>query len=543
MDIKAIYKRSISNYINLWVVIRIIVAAILLMLANSLNVTLFIATLLRIVATLIVAYDVIVSAVYDVIAKNFFSYKCILTFVGIVAFCIGLQKETAWLFILYQLGFLLLNYVTKRTKATITDYVPEENTKDIAMLRSIINRPDAGKSSLQRNVEPYLDIFVKAILIIAVLYAVLMPLLSRVSYSVSIHRALMLMLTALPFSIISSLPICSITGIARTAAYGVFIKNTDVLYKASDVKKVIFDKSDVFCDGVPKLVSITSPVFDDKTFIRLSAYIAYYSDQHIAAPIVSAYKGSVNPDIIEGFTDIPGCGMEIIIRGIRIYLGTPELLEARGVQVPENDSVSDYVLYMVIDDRCAGRLDFTENLSPYAEAVVNDLRNLGNVSSILVTEDSKGFSERFAQQIGVDRVYYECDSAKKMEVIEQILDELNSGEKLMYVSAENIDFHTAADIDAKVGYASENSDMLMSNIGVFGLPVAFSASKRTKEISIENIVFSVLVKILLIILAFTGGTTMWFVVFIELIVAAATVLNAARIPDESLISKLKRKFN
>lgn len=541
MDLKAVYKRNIGNYINFVVVIRTIIAAVVLALANSLADD-FVAVIVMITALLIAGYDLIISSYFEIKAKRFFSYKCILSFAAIFAFCMGFYRESVLLVILYQVGYVLLNYVAKRTRATITDYVPEENTRDIAMLRSIINRPDAGKSSLQRSIEPYLDIFVKAILAVAVLYAAIMPLFTDLSYSMSIRRGLMLMLTALPFSVISSLPICSITGISCSAAYGVFIKNTDVLYRAHDVNTVVFDKSDVFCDGVPKLVSITSPVFDNSTFVRLSAYVAYYSDQRIAAPIVSAYKGCVNPEIIEDFADIPGCGMEVSIRGIKIYIGTAELLEARGVELPDGETGKDFALYMVISDRCAGRLDFSENLSPYAKTVVEDFRNLGNINSVLLTEDSRGASERLADQLGIQRVFSECDSMKKMNAVEEVLDELNAGEKLMYVSAENLDFHTAADIDAKVGYASEEADMLMSNVGVFGLPVAFMLSKRTKDISVENVILAVLVKVILIILAFTGGATMWFIVFIEMVTAALTVLNASRIPDESLILKFRKLF-
>lgn len=542
MDIKAVYKRNIGNYINLYVAIRIVVATALLLLANSLHVENFIAVIIMTAALLVASYDVIISAVFEVKAKNLFSYKCIISLVLLVGFCMGCFKEAVTLAILYQLGFAMLNYVVRRSRASATDYVPEENTQDIAMLRSIINRSEVGTSSLLRTVEPYLDIFTKAMLAIGLLYAVFMPLFANMNYHMSIRRGLMLMLTALPFSVISSLPICSITGIASAAAYGVFIKNTDVLYKASDVKTIIFDKSDVFCDGVPTLVSITSPVYDDKTFIRLSAYVAYYSDQRIAAPIVSAYKGCVNPEIIEDFTDIPGCGMEVKINGINIYLGTRELLEARGVELPDGEKKDNFVLYMVVSDRCAGRLDFTENLSPYAETVVDDFRSIANIDSVLITEDSRASSEKLAKDLGIQRVYSECDSMKKMNAIEEVLDELNAGQKLMYVSAENIDFHTAADIDAKVGYASENADMLMSNAGVFGLPVAFTTSKRTKAISIENVIFSVIVKIILIVLAFTGSATMWFIAFIELVAASAAVLNAARIPDESLIAKIKNKL-
>ena len=112
----------------------------------------------------------------------------------------------------------------------------------------------------------------------------------------------------------------------------------------------------------------------------------------------------------------------------------------------------------------------------------------------------------------------------------------------MYVSAENLDYHTAADIDAKVGYAADNADMLMSNIGIFGLPVAYMASKRVKRLSIENLAFTILIKAVLVVLALTGNATIWFIVAVDFAASIAGVLNIARLPNVPLNEQIKEKI-
>ena len=98
---------------------------------------------------------------------------------------------------------------------------------------------------------------------------------------------------------------------------------------------------------------------------------------------------------------------------------------------------------------------------------------MGGVKSVLLTEDGRDVSERLAKALNVDELHYECGFTEKSDIIQKCKEQLAPDEKIMYISAENLEYHTAADIDAKVGTEFENADMLMSNIGIFGLPVAY----------------------------------------------------------------------
>ena len=340
-----------------------------------------------------------------------------------------------------------------------------------------------------------------------------------------------------------SLPLCSVAGLSLSAAYGVFIKGAKTLEDTGKVTAIIYDKADVFTEGTPKLVSMSSPILDNDTFLQLAAYTAYNSEQRIAVPIVSAYGGDIISEYVSEFREIPGCGMEIKLRGRNVLLGTLELFEARGITIPAEGLKKGYVLYMAVSGSYAGSISFKENINPFAESVISDFAAMGNIKSILLTEDGREVSERLARALNVEELHYECDSAKKADIIKQCADDLPEGAKLLYVSAENLDYHTAADIDAKVGYAADNADMLMSNIGIFGLPVAYMASRRVKRLSVENLAFTVFIKAVLVFLALTGNATIWFIVAMDFAASIAGVLSIARLPDAPLKEQVKEKID
>ena len=98
-------------------------------------------------------------------------------------------------------------------------------------------------------------------------------------------------------------------------------------------------------------------------------------------------------------------------------------------------------------------------------------------------------------------------------------------------------YHTAADIDAKVGTEFENADMLMSNIGIFGLPVAYTASHMAKRLSAENLAFTAVIKLVLVVLALTGCATLWFIVLLDFSASVFGVLNVVRMPSADTLSE------
>lgn len=512
--------------------LRVALSAALLIAAYSVNAASLVSMLMLIAAALICGFDIVLAAVDKIIKKrDYLNDQLLVCLCAIACFCIGCYTETIVMLVVYQLGRTCLNFVIRKTKLGFYGAVSPEDREGSLRLRSILNSPGSLKNSVFDKYMPYLELFSKAAFIVGILFAAAVPLITDMTYVMSIRRGSMLIIAAVPISALAALPMYSLAGLSRAAEYGVYIKNTASLENTGDLASVIYDKADVFTDGTPKLVSVNSPILDNESFLQLAAYTAYSSEQRFAAPIVSAYSGDIITSYISDFKDIPGCGMEISLHGRSVLLGTGELFDAKGISIPDAERKSGYILYLAIGGRYAGSLTLKEKLNPYAESVISDFAALGGIKSVLLTEDGRDVSERLAKALNVDELHYECGFTEKADIIQKCKDQLAPDEKLMYISAENLEYHTAADIDAKVGTEFENADMLMSNVGIFGLPVAYTASHMVKRLSSENLVFTAVIKFVLVVLALTGSATLWFIVLLDFAASVFGVLNVVRMPS------------
>lgn len=518
--------------------LRVALSAALLIAAYSVNAASLVSMLMLIAAALICGFDIVLAAVDKIIKKrDYLNDQLLVCLCAIACFCIGCYTETIVMLVVYQLGRTCLNFVIRKTKLGFYGAVSPEDREGSLRLRSILNSPGSLKNSVFDKYVPYLELFSKAAFIVGILFAAAVPLITDMTYVMSIRRGSMLIIAAVPISALAALPMYSLAGLSRAAEYGVYIKNTASLENTGDLASVIYDKADVFTDGTPKLVSVNSPILDNESFLQLAAYTAYSSEQRFAAPIVSAYSGDIITSYISDFKDIPGCGMEISLHGRSVLLGTGELFDAKGISIPDTERKSGYILYLAIGGRYAGSLTLKEKLNPYAESVISDFAALGGIKSVLLTEDGRDVSERLAKALNVDELHYECGFTEKVDIIQKCKDQLAPDEKLMYISAENLEYHTAADIDAKVGTEFENADMLMSNVGIFGLPVAYTASHMVKRLSSENLVFTAVIKFVLVVLALTGSATLWFIVLLDFAASVFGVLNVVRMPSADTLSE------
>lgn len=512
--------------------LRVALSAALLIAAYSVNAASLVSMLMLIAAALICGFDIVLAAVDKIIKKrDYLNDQLLVCLCAIACFCIGCYTEMIVMLVVYQLGRTCLNFVIRKTKLGFYGAVSPDDREGSLRLRSILNSPGSLKNSVFDKYMPYLELFSKAAFIVGILFAAAVPLITDMTYVMSIRRGSMLIIAAVPISALAALPMYSLAGLSRAAEYGVYIKNTALLENTGDLASVIYDKADVFTDGTPKLVSVNSPILDNESFLQLAAYTAYSSEQRFAAPIVSAYSGDIITSYISDFKDIPGCGMEISLHGRSVLLGTGELFDAKGISIPDTERKSGYILYLAIGGRYAGSLTLKEKLNPYAESVISDFAALGGIKSVLLTEDGRDVSERLAKALNVDELHYECGFTEKADIIQKCKDQLAPDEKLMYISAENLEYHTAADIDAKVGTEFENADMLMSNVGIFGLPVAYTASHMVKRLSSENLVFTAVIKFVLVVLALTGSATLWFIVLLDFAASVFGVLNVVRMPS------------
>lgn len=534
------YKNSRGAYsFDKLLVIRLVLSSVLFAVALAVTMPKVVSVIVLILAAAVSGYDIVIDAVNDVSAKNFFGAPLIITFSAVIAFAIGFGIEGAALVILFRIGLLLIDYASAHTKSSALDFIAENDNEALTHISLLFSNPDTGRTAQAEKVGRYMALAAKIIIALGVIYAIVLPLISDNSYTVSIHRALILFIVATPISLVSSLPLADMVGIGFMAANGVLYNSSTAFDAAGKTKTVIFDKEGVFTDGCPRVSTVKSDKLNPQAFVKMAAHVAYKSKQLWAQGVVKAYDGKIMEEITGDFTDLPGCGAEIRINGIPITLGTKELMDSVGAVVPEEDIHEGLVFYMALAGRYVGCLTMAENVDGDAPQVVSDMYGAGIDSCILLSGDGSQESAALAKELGIAEYFAGCDSDMKLSAVEQCRKSSRRG-GVMYVYSNAAESHSAADIDVCMGASCPNADIFLSHGGLAWLFAAFSVSKRSGTIATENIIGTLAVKAIVIALCLTGLCNLWFAVFLDMAAALGAILNTIRVSMPPAFSFSKR---
>lgn len=522
------------------IVIRLILASLIFAVSLIIAMPAFLRILLLILSVAVSGYDVVLSVVDSVESRDYFATPIIIVFVTVISFFIGFGLEGAALMMFYQIGLMLIAYADERTRKSAKELLRYQKEETIETVSGLMEEEGAGTLAMESAAGSAASFILKIAIGIAVLYALLVPLIANLSFAVSIHRALTMIVIATPLSVVVAMPLTGVIGMCYGAQYGVIFKNAATMETAADVKLAIFDKPGVFADDCPHIVSIQSDVLDTNTFMSFAAHAVYYSEQPIAKAIAQVNTQEYHLELISDFLDIPGCGVDLKINGAHVTLATRELFASRGEAVPYETGHDNYqMFYMMVSDKYVGKIAVSNDIYDEATGLVPEMKAIGVEKCVLLTEDGKEESESAATELEFDEVFGECDTAKKLKLISGL--KASSDTPMLYVYANGIDAHSEADIDIRVNNKGKFADILVLPEYIGNLPAAVKLCHRMREVATENAIFAFLIKALLIFLSLTGYCNIWFAIFVDMAAALATILNSIRVTSDSLIDTLRYK--
>ena len=521
-------------------VIRLVIACVIFAVSLILSMPEFVRILLLVLTAVLAGYDIILDAVRAVESGDYVDTPVIVVLTSVIAFFIGFGIEGAALVLLYQIGMLLLNYAREHTKKAALDLLQGQDEALVSHMRELVSDDEKTYMPIQKVMGDSAGLVLKLAMVLAVIYAIVMPIVTSMSFIVSIHRALIILLVAAPFSVVTSIPIAGAVGLCQNARHGIVYNNAYSMEAMADVTAAVFDKSGIFTEECPRIIAIHSDVLDYDTFLNFVAHAVYYSEQPIANAISAVFDHDYKLDVIKDFREIPGCGVELSIDGIGVLFATRELLEERGVAIPDSPNEVGTAYYMVVSGRPMGKVVISSDINQNLEGLIPELKSVGVSRCVLLSEDSKEAGQQFAEMMNFSESYAQCDTEKKLRIISEITRKTKGA--VLFVYANGIETHSDAAVDIRVSNRAKYADAVTLPDAVGNLPVSMRISKRVREICIENSLFVFIVKAILIFLSIIGYCNLWFAIFIDFAAAVATVLNTIRVTSESFRSKLRYKM-
>ena len=529
-----------SATLNNSLVIRLVIACVVFAVSLIISMPEFLSILLLAIDSALAGYDIIIKAIDSVENGDFLAQPVVVVLIAVLAFFVGFAIEGAALILLYQIGLLLLNFAKDYTKKVALDLVQDQDDEIVSYMRGIIQDEENADMAIGSVMGTSAGSILKLAMLLAIVYAIALPIATSLSFRISIHRALMILLVATPMSVVVSIPIAAIVGLCRNAQHGVVFNNAYSMEAMADASVAVFDKNGIFTEECPRIIAMHSDVLDSDTFLNFVAHAVYYSEQPIANAISAVYDQEYKLDVIKDFREIPGYGVALSIDGIQVTFATGDFFRSRGVELPEQEADVGQTFYMFVAGRPMGKVVISSDVNQSLEALVPEMKSAGITRCVLLSEDSKEVGQQFAEAMNFSEMYAQCDTGKKLRVVSDIVRKTKGA--VLFIYSGGIDTHSEAAVDIRVSRRAKYADAIVSAADLQSLPFAKQVSQRVREICIENALFAFIVKAVLIFLSIIGYCNLWFAIVIDFATAVATVLNTIRITSESIRKNLKYKF-
>lgn len=399
------------------------------------------------------------------------------------------------------------------------------NDSTVSKILSLIEDATDKKSKTETFVAKMAKYYTPIVLIISVITFICFVLFTDLTTYESIYRALVFLVISCPCAIAISVPLSYFTGIGVSSKNGILVKGSNYLDLLSRVNKIVFDKTGTLTSGAFVVTSfnLLDSSYSEDYILKLYALGENLSNHPIAKSIMNYVNIDVN-EKVKNHKEIEGLGVSYTYDDKKIKIGNNKMLD-----IKDDGSLN---IYLSIDDKIVSSLTINDGIKEGVENTLSELSKKG-IETYMFTGDSKENALSISEKLNIDKVYYELLPTEKYEKLEELL---NDKDVVAFIGDGINDAPSLkrADIGISMGSigsssAIEASDIVIMDDDISKINKAISISNKVKRIIKENLVFSIGVKILILVLSVIGIANMWQAVFADVGVTIISILNTLRI--------------
>lgn len=404
----------------------------------------------------------------------------------------------------------------------------------------LVENSSMKKSKSENFITKFAKYYTPAVCIGAVALALFPPLVRLLAgyeamWSEWIIRALTFLVISCPCALVISIPLSFFAGIGCASANGILVKGSNYLEALSKTKYVVFDKTGTLTKGVFDVTDIyPANGFERDEIIKYAAFAESASSHPISLSLKRAYGKEIDLSSVTDIEEIAGHGVSAVAEGKRILAGNKKLMKREGIIV---DKEIDYgtAVYISVNGAYAGCIVISDVVKDTSGSAVAELKKIGVKKTVMLTGDTKKAAQEAAYKLGVDEVYSELLPADKVAMVEKLLEEKQSKEKLAFVGdgINDAPVLSRADIGVAMGAlgsdaAIEAADIVLMDDDPAKISLAAKISMNTLKIVKENIALALIIKAVCLLLGAIGIANMWFAIFADVGVMVIAVLNSVR---------------
>jgi Cd2+/Zn2+-exporting ATPase len=415
------------------------------------------------------------------------------------------------------------------------DKDPSDNT--IARIIHMVEEAQESKAPTARFIDRFSRYYTPGVLGVAILIAIVPPLLFGGAWHEWLYKALAILLIGCPCALVLSVPAAITSAISAGARRGLLIKGGAVLENLSGVKTIAFDKTGTLTEGKPKVTDVIPLEVSQTELLAKAAAVEHGSSHPLARAILDRAAEQAIPALVSSKQSaVQGKAAVAEVNGIPHAVGSPKYaaeLAPLSAQISQQIRVLEQqgktVVVVLNVPKPIGLLAIRDEPRSDAQAALFQLKQLG-VQGVMLTGDNARTGKAIAERLGLG-VRAELMPQDKASIISELK---QSGKVAMIGDGIN-DAPALAQADVGIAMdggtdvALETADAVLLRNSVMGVTELVRLSRKTMQIIGQNIFFALGLKVVFLLTTLLGITGLWPAILADTGATAIVTANALRL--------------
>lgn len=380
----------------------------------------------------------------------------------------------------------------------------EKNPKDSTMQKIVdfVMEAQESQTKSQTFIERFERWYVYVVIALAFLFMLVPYLMGWLNWHEAFYRGVIVLVVGSPCAVVASITPAILSSLSYGANHGILIKGGEHLESLKNVDTIVFDKTGTITSGKPRVVEfVVSDDVDKDWLVQIVVSIEKESNHPLAKAIAMHYESIDTLDV--STKEISGNGMECNHKGKTIQVGRFDNKDPHGLRNAQQKHVDngETLVEITVDGVLVGYVSLIDTIRDDAKSVIQQLNDM-NIETIMLTGDQEHTALAIAKQIGVSRVESECLPTDKSDIVQEI----KSSEHVVMMIGDGINDAPSlaiANVGAAMGDATdvslETADVVFINNNLNNIISLLKLSKKASKIINQNLVFSIIVIISLLI--------------------------------------------
>lgn len=407
-----------------------------------------------------------------------------------------------------------------RIKATST-----YETSTASKIIDLMEHSNDTKTKTEKFITRFSKVYTPVVVVLAILIAII-PIFFGVAFENSLYQALVFLVMSCPCALVISVPLGFFQGIGRCSKEKILVKGSNELDNISNIKAIAFDKTGTITEGKFQVTEV-NPKNKKVDLLKIAAHCEIFSNHPIAKSIVDSYAKKVDKEKVSNFKEISGKGITATYDKKNYYLGNENLILEQKMQMEEKKTTGT-IIHIATKEEYLGYIVISDKMKPNIKKTILELKKIGIEKMMILSGDNEKTVSDISKKAGITEYYHSLlpqDKVKKMK-------ELTKSYKVAFVGDGMNDAPVikTTDIGISMGgigsdVAIDASDIVLMKDDISKIPIAIKIARFTKRVVKYNIFLAIATKIIVLLLALFGFTSIWMAILADVGVTLLSVLN------------------